>query len=732
MSIDVYQYCPCGSGKKIKFCCCKDITAELDKALRMLEGEQRVACIEYLDKILPKHGDRDALLALKTIANLQLGQDEQAKEVLKVFRRQCPTNPVALALTALVMVPERGSQAGVEHLQRAIEQLENEIPPAVHEALAMMAHSFLGEGNVLAARAHFILLHEMSPEEDDRAATALVEIGVSRRIPLAIKGSLQFERFPADAPYRPQFAAAMEFAAIGAWLAAAERIEPLRAEHPDDACLLKALAVLRSCLGESDAACAALRKYASIEQLPLDDRIEAEMVAQVLDAKSHKNPPEGTFVDVVHRVYPTGDAGALTERLAEMKQLVNVTAPSGYRMPDDQPPPRSVYNILDREMPAETESLCADDIPRIIGQLLMFGKETDRDARIEVIFERYRDNDRQLEQLIKQSGGLIHTPPTADDVVDAYLASGLAASPKLRFPQGISASQRNRLSDEISRRGLLEDWPASPNVALAGKTPLEARDDPHLAVPLAANITLLEQDARQQRVPINFDELRSKLGMPLPGEIDPAEGDVRKIPLLRMHRVNAEKLDDEQLVELYARAMSHFAVSAIERLGHEVLRREQLAADLWFEEVCALLSEITSDLDVALERIQRAQEEAKKQNRSPGRWLVNELALRMRRQEDEHIERLFKEIRYRHGSEPDVLERLYALLSQLGLIGPDGQVIDSPQAMADAGASAAAPASGGADGEGGLWTPEGGSAAAQPAAAPSSGGESKLWVPGMD
>ena len=35
--------CPCGSGKKVKFCCCRDITRDLGKIIQKLEGDQRVA-----------------------------------------------------------------------------------------------------------------------------------------------------------------------------------------------------------------------------------------------------------------------------------------------------------------------------------------------------------------------------------------------------------------------------------------------------------------------------------------------------------------------------------------------------------------------------------------------------------------------------------------------------------------------------------------------------------------
>ena len=50
MSIDRYTPCPGGTGKKIKFCC-HDLLNELDGLHRMLEGEQRLACLEHVEKL---------------------------------------------------------------------------------------------------------------------------------------------------------------------------------------------------------------------------------------------------------------------------------------------------------------------------------------------------------------------------------------------------------------------------------------------------------------------------------------------------------------------------------------------------------------------------------------------------------------------------------------------------------------------------------------------------------
>ena len=51
MSIDAYSLCPGGTGKKIKFCC-GDFLPELQKIDRMFEGEQYLACLQHIDRLL--------------------------------------------------------------------------------------------------------------------------------------------------------------------------------------------------------------------------------------------------------------------------------------------------------------------------------------------------------------------------------------------------------------------------------------------------------------------------------------------------------------------------------------------------------------------------------------------------------------------------------------------------------------------------------------------------------
>ena len=51
MAVDPYALCPCGSGKKLKFCC-SDLVGEIEKIHRMIEGEQPRAALRHVEQTL--------------------------------------------------------------------------------------------------------------------------------------------------------------------------------------------------------------------------------------------------------------------------------------------------------------------------------------------------------------------------------------------------------------------------------------------------------------------------------------------------------------------------------------------------------------------------------------------------------------------------------------------------------------------------------------------------------
>ena len=64
MAVDPYAPCPCGSGKKVKFCC-SDLVGDIEKIHRMIEGDQPRAALRHAEQTLAKHPGRASVLDLK-------------------------------------------------------------------------------------------------------------------------------------------------------------------------------------------------------------------------------------------------------------------------------------------------------------------------------------------------------------------------------------------------------------------------------------------------------------------------------------------------------------------------------------------------------------------------------------------------------------------------------------------------------------------------------------------
>ena len=217
MAIDPYANCPGGTGKKIKFCC-PDLLSELEKIDRMLTGEQRRACLDYLVQIEPKFPDRACLTTLKADLQAELGDLEQADATLRKLMQTQPDNPVALAELALVEASRNGGQAGVEPLQKAIAASGREMSRKLYDAIGELAQLLLAEGHVPAVRGHLLMQMRINPK-DEQALQLLLRLNASPAISLLLKDDQEPLPAPFDAFWKGEFEAAMSerAAAPGRW-----------------------------------------------------------------------------------------------------------------------------------------------------------------------------------------------------------------------------------------------------------------------------------------------------------------------------------------------------------------------------------------------------------------------------------------------------------------------------------------------------------------------------------
>jgi tetratricopeptide (TPR) repeat protein len=714
MTIDPYAPCPCGSGKKVKFCD-SDLLSEFEKIQKMLDGNQRHAALDHVDKLLAQHPNRAALLAIKLSIAQELGMEEVMKSTIAQFIAAHPTNPVALAHHALLVIGEQGAKAGVEQLQLALANSGEMLAPQVVGAIGAVAQMLLMEGRFMAAHGHLLLSLRLDPQ-DNETLSLLARLNGSPQMPLLMKEELPFLEAPVDAPWRAEFSAAMHFANSVQWLEAEKRLTTLAARIGNAPAIWQNLAVLRGWLAEDEKAVEALRKLSAL-QGQREEAVESEALAQLIDPALAAD-----VVDHLEVVYTITNLDQFIAACDADRRLLRVPVES-FQREAGEVPPRAGYMLLDREQPSTGVEITIDAIPNIIGRMLLFGRETDKEPRVEV--DVNRQNLDAVKALLADVGRDALGPAGEETVVDQIPAASLVFSWNWRLPDDTPPDHVQQLLVRKRRDTILNRWPKTPKLLFGGKTPEEVASDPAQRVKLLAAILLVELSLEHSSAEGFINELRARLGLPTLQPIDPTGVDLQRLPLPRLTRVMVDKLSDDDLLVMYRRALFSGARTALRKFAAAVVERPSLKDKADIAAAWSNLSTLEEDPNKALEYIGKARAAAAAAGKSCARWDITELAMRLERGDDRGSGELLQHIETKHANEPGVGQALMQMLYQAGLIGPDGRPRGLPPGAGQAtapgivvpGSSSAAAA----QESSGIWTPGSEAAAA--------GKKSALWTP---
>lgn len=718
MPLDPYQPCPCGIDKKVKFCCGSDIVGELNKIHDLVQGEQRLGAIDHINRLLAANPNRGCLLLEKASIQLELREFEQAKKTVNDLLTVLPSNPNGLALLATLEAAEAKTSEAVDTLQQALESAQGRITSHLYQAITVVAHALAVTGEPLAARGHLLFQVGATDGQERGAMSALLQVEASGQIPLPALGL--------DRPTAPEasgrlsaagiaeFNDALKEAGVGCWLNAAQKLESLAEREPYDPAVWKSIGLFRCWLADNDKAKAALRRYASFASIPRDDAVEAEAIVQYLtDASDIDTLPEMTLT------YAVTDASALQEHLLSNRRLQSVQFdPASFREADEVPP-LSMFMLLDREVPPTSEGLSRENVPTVVGELLLFGKQTDRQARVEMSLiknDQYDPRKRMLEEVLGQFSGGLQSEEETGRV--ASVAAALSLS--WRLPDNTPNELRKQMVAEHRRNILLNVWPDLPQGVLDGKTLRQAAADASMQVRALATV-LLADLSEADEMPI-YNDVRRAVGLPTVEPLDPQGLRVASLSPAKLARLEVKKLSDEDLEGVFHRGMMMSSPRILRKVGPEMIARPELSAKIDKAELLEILARVSTDSDESLAYIQQAQETAVAAGKSPARFLIAEIPIRIQRREIDEFRRLFDRLSTKHINEAGVAQALQSILYQLGILRPDGSVAP-PRGGATAAAGQAPqsvppPA-------GGLWTPDQGMA-------PAPAGKSKLVIPGMD
>jgi len=692
MAIDIYAPCPCGSGKKLKFCC-SDLAAEIEKVHGMIQGEQPHAALKHVEQLLAKEPERASLLDLKATIELSMHNFEAARETVDTFLAAHPKNASAHAHNAILISATESGTAAIGPLQNALELLEKDMPLRVLEAIGAVGQGLLMQGELVAARSHLLLYAGIAPEGDNRGLELLLRMNMKAGLPLLMREYLLLAECPPDVPWQEQYLQAVQEAGRGTWRKAEAILSKLRSDGGAVPAIVYGLALLRGWLGDVAAFAAGLHEFATLD-VPIEDAVEAEALAQLVDP-TLKDPQ----LETVRLDYPINDEDALAESFAKDRRVEDYPMDPADQAEDELDRPRSTHILLDREPPASGVDIKREAVPHVVGFLSVHGKRTDREARLELTVDRNERLD-EVQGLLKEIAETSIGELAETEVLTTKSVSEESLSWRWRLPNDTPPEHRRELLSAERRDAILDRWMNAPRGALGGKSPQDSVGDPDHNIALMASALIIEQAAVDPAELPLFAEVRDRLQVPQPESFGSAGLDLEHVPMVRIPRLDLSQLSDEHLTRLLDRTTMMGADVATLLVAGELIGRESHDTNVDLTNAYRQLIHREPDYKKAQKWIADARAWTREQNKSVAEWALTEMELAIQRGDGAQVQETLNEIRDNHLEEPGVADATYRILYSAGLVAPPEEVAARGQTPQQPLATPA-PASKGQ----GIWTP---------------------------
>jgi tetratricopeptide (TPR) repeat protein len=715
MAINPYALCPCGSGKKIKFCC-GDLAGEMEKVLRMVEGDQPTAAVRHLEQLLTRHPGRTSLLDLKSTIELQIGQYDQARATVDEYLACDPESANAWARRSILMSLAGELTDAVDALQRSLHiSAKPPYAPVSLTAIRLLGHAFSQSDEVIAAIAHFSLYCEVSSDDDLEGERELIRFMRERPLPELMKGPFQMARGPVDEAVRADFEAACLSARRGHWLQAAQQFQALRPRAASDSAVVYNLALLRGFVGDAAGMAAGLREFASGE-VPHDDAVEALALAQLIETEQ---TPNANLIAGKEFTFPIDDLERVVERLSSDRRAPRMENPDQFWIiDDDQRRPLVVFYVLDRPSPRDWRGLSLDDVPRFLGVVGLFGRETTRPPRAVVRITQDAEVDSKL-SAVRDLLEIGDAQPESEEERMSLTDLGNAVLYYSYVPAHAPVETRIGLFVESRVRAVLEMWPSLAQTVLGGKSPSDLVGDPAHQLDLEAAVLRLFERQVPRSVRPKVGVLWERLGLaPLPQSLDPRDIPAERLSFIRLCRVDAAKLSDDQLCKLALQAAIMNATPAIAHMGRELLHRTQLHGTVNLFAVCRASVAEAPDYETAMAFIEDARRLVSTEFIPTGIWDVFRFETAFDHMEEREIGELYLRAARSADRDERVAKVFVRVLVEHGLVSPDGRLRLPLPPHSRAASELDVPDS--AQQERRIWTPD---------AEPAAHGKGKIWTP---
>jgi tetratricopeptide (TPR) repeat protein len=562
MTLDPYSSCPCGSGKKFKWCC-QPLYAGINHAFDQEAQGQHETALRLMDKVVAEHGGNPEAWGQQAKLLYENGKVEEAEAALERAFALNPNYPFGLLLRAHFRFQEGELSGALLLARRAAEHYAPDARDFLADVYYLIFECEMRLRRPVAARAALRLVTHYQPADEGLRDAFDNAFNKPGRLPAAARRD--YVLLPPAATTAGDRRAAWDRAAedAGRLSDLARVFDKLTADDPGDAAAWFNLGLARAWLGDNRAALDALDRYLGLET---DDgrATVAATLTEVLrcgqgledDCDYHEHSFAFSFQDpqpVLRMLEDWKNAGRLL------------------------PPPQQqegVFFTMVLEMttaPVITVGAPAADLARLAGYL-MISQLADHQVNVVRVWSPIKDSLGRLREEVRQRAGLnlgeareVREPINFHDVVLEALV----------FPTGTpTQATAERVLNHVATF-FEEKWAHRPRRSLAGNTPTDAAGHATLRKKLRGVIQFVQDCAEDGMVQgYDFDRLRRKLGLLGPAPAAPgAPLDVTALGAAELAALAVESLSEGQLEQAYQAAQkldadelsAHFARALVAR-----------------------------------------------------------------------------------------------------------------------------------------------------------------------
>ncbi len=496
MSLDPYISCPCGSGKKFKWCCAS-YYSEVERAQALVQQSQNEAALLAMKELTKKHPDKAAVWGYYAQFLYNSGQTEQAEEALSEALKLNPNFGMAFFLRAQFRDNEGELIGALLLYRKAAEGYD----PEAHDALTNVFLKIYEHETMLnrpiAARAALERAAHLQPGVADIREQLEGEFGEQSPLPKAARKKYVFR--PTAKPVSPALA-------TGKFGDARKAFEQLTALTPGDPAAWFNLGVVLAWIGEQPKAVEALQKSIDLET---DDH-RAEEAGVLIEVLRCGHGMEAEADHLAHGfIMPIREPNAIMQLLQSWGKSGKLR---GVRSDQER---GVIMGVIVEELPSLL-AVGGSTLARVAAKLIVAGgavrvSHPNRDSSAKVA-----DEMRTILQLAVEAPQETTTPISLGDVALEALAQPIQTS-------DIAATE-TKLRDHA--RNFFENiWIHRPLKSLAGNGPLDAVGSFLLRKRVFGVVKFMEdcfkavephKQIGEQLVPIDvydFDALRHKLGL---------------------------------------------------------------------------------------------------------------------------------------------------------------------------------------------------------------------------